>query len=107
MLSNEWFMLLYAVKFGIYMTFAFACFYRAWENHLAHHSIRKALVALGFVMASLGATMGYRIMARSITDLSASRGLLQGYPFAGLEVVATVSLVILFFLLQKPRGDED
>jgi hypothetical protein len=95
--------LLYSAKTAVYLVFAGACFWRAWQNHLILGHARKSLIVLGVTMLALGASVVYRIVARLETDLVASRALLNTPGFWAVEIVATVALVVLFFILQEPR----
>jgi len=105
MISDGHFGLLYTAQSTIYLVFAGAAFWRAWENHLAHHSIRKALLALGFLFLFLGGTQTFRVWGRMYP--SDERWMLSSGPYFWIQVAATLSLVILFFLLQAPRKEEN
>jgi len=104
MISDVHFGLLYTAQSTVYFVFSGACFWRAWENHLAHHSIRKALVTLGVLFFFLGTTQGFRVWGRLYE--ASERWMLTSWPYFAVQVVATVALVVLFFLLQSPRSNE-
>jgi hypothetical protein len=99
-MSDDAFMLLYAAQVSVCAIFSFACFYRAWENHLAHHAIRNALVALGTLLAVLTVSYSYRVWGRMYpVD---GRWMLSSWHYFGVQLASTIALVALFFLLQKP-----
>ena len=100
-MTDAHFGLLYTAQTTVYFVFAGACYWRAYENHLAHHAIRKALVARGTLLMFLGFTQGFRVWGR-LYDVN-DRWMLESQPYFWIQVAATVSLVVLFFLLQKPK----
>ena len=93
---------IYVARMTVMVVFALACFWRAWENHVDHERLRWSLVMLGLVMLSEAAVLLFRIDARMHTA-AMSRIILDGPLFYTVEIAATVLLIALFFVLQKPR----
>jgi hypothetical protein len=103
MIEDSTFGLLYTAQATIYFVFAGACLWRAWENHLAHHAIRKALLAMAGLFLFLGGTGAFRVWGRlyNVND----RWMLSSPGYFWIQVAATISLIVLFFVLQAPRKD--
>ena len=94
--------LIYVARMTVMVIFAVACFWRAWENHVEHERLRWSLVMLALVMLSEAVVLAYRIDAR-IHTAALARVILDGPWFYAVEIGATLLLIALFFVLQKPR----
>ena len=95
--------LLYAAEVGVFFTFAVACVWRAYENHLHHEGIRYSLLVFALMLALLAALAGIRVQARLIDDLALSRATFDTWYFIASQLGVVLSAVWLFLLLQKPR----
>jgi hypothetical protein len=104
-MTDTHFGLLYTAQTTVYFVFAGACFWRAWENHLQHHSIRKALMAMGAMFLLLGTTQGFRVWGRLYPVNE--REMLNSGAYFWIQAGATTALVVLFFLLQAPKKPAD
>ena len=98
--------ILYTTQFALALAFAAACFFRAWQNGLHHKGIRWSLLWFGGLLVSFAVVRVYGVYGRSIPDLAVRNNVYSDRGYLIWNVLIDVTMVCLFFALQKPRESD-